>query len=62
MTIRYNGYILSPQKGSPGLTVIAFEGKGGKIPVTLSGAYTSVQLAKNDVDKYLESKACQNKQ
>ena len=31
MTIRYNGYILSPQKGSPGLTVIAFEGKGGKM-------------------------------
>jgi hypothetical protein len=56
MNIRYNGFIISPFKISPGLSVIATEGKGGKIPNCLSGSFTSASKAKEEIDKYLNSK------
>ena len=56
MISKHRGYLISPAKASPSLVTIATEGRGGKIPNSLTGMYTSVGLAKLDIDRYLESK------
>jgi hypothetical protein len=56
MTERYNGFIISPYKVSPRLCQVATEGKGGKIPNVLTGTFTSYLVAKQEIDKYLNSK------
>lgn len=60
MTVSYRGYLISPSKASPGLRYIATEGRGGKIPDCLSGLFTKDSLAKNEIDRYLESKVGKN--
>lgn len=56
MIVKYNGFIISNEKGTPSLFSIATEGKGGKIPNVLTGSYTSTGIAQSYIDRYLESK------
>ena len=54
--MNYKGYLINPSKTAPNLYSITVEGRGGKIPNILEGLYTKRDLAKTDIDKYLESK------
>jgi len=58
--MNYKGYLINPSKTIPNLYSIAVEGRGGKIPNILEGLYTKRDLAKTDIDKYLESKDREN--
>jgi hypothetical protein len=52
----YKGYQIKPHKSVPTSYIVVTDGKGGKIPDMLSGMYTSPAFAKQDVDRYLDSK------
>lgn len=54
MSIEYKGYIIKSFHQSPSLKVVVTSGRGGKIPDTLSGKYTSDALAKAEIDRYLD--------
>ena len=56
MEVIYKGYIIKPAPFSPSLLTVATEGKGGKIPKVLEGAFTSHATVKQVIDAYLESK------
>lgn len=49
----YRGYIITPNPFSPTLYKVATEGRGGKIPSTLEGSFTSVGTVKQQIDSYL---------
>lgn len=48
----YNGYIIKPNPLSPTLWNIAVEGRGGKIPKTMEGSFTTLQYAMDLIDKH----------
>jgi hypothetical protein len=52
----YKGYFIKPSKVSPNLYVVSTEGRGGKIPDSLTGQFTSRGIAMMEIDKYLEKK------
>lgn len=52
----YNGYQIKPHKEIPTCYIVVTDGKGGKIPDILTGLFTSVGIAKDKIDKYLDSK------
>lgn len=52
----YQGYDIKPHKEIPSNYIIVTSGKGGKIPASLEGLFTSVGLAKTLIDRYLEKK------
>ena len=54
--MHYKSYLINPSKTAPNHYQIAVEGRGGKITNILEGLYTKRDLAKTDIDKYLESK------
>lgn len=54
--MNYKGFLINPVKESPGVYGIATEGRGGKIPLILSGHYTTRSLAMKDIDTYMEIK------
>lgn len=51
----YKDYNIVPVKTSPSLYEIKFDGSG-KVAECLHGFYTSVGLAKSQVDSYLEGR------
>lgn len=60
MTIKYKGYLISPVSSGPKLYYIATEGRGGKIPNTMVGSFTSTGFAKQIIDMYIDSNKKQN--
>jgi hypothetical protein len=52
----HRGYYIKPKKEHPYCYVISTIGKGGTIPDSLSGMYTTKTLAKTDIDNYLNNK------
>ena len=56
MRTEYKGYLLTPDKISPTLVRISTVGKGGKIPDSLSGLYTTRTSGHLAIDYYLNSK------
>ena len=52
----YNGYQIKPHKLYPTSWIVVTDGKGGKIPDVLTSLFTSVGIAKNEIDKYLSRK------
>jgi hypothetical protein len=52
----HSGYQIKPHKEVPTCYIIVVDGKGGKIPKTLEGLYTSPTLAMQHIDKYVDSK------
>lgn len=53
MIKEYMGYHIRPNRELPTNYEIYFPGKGGKLPNILTGLFTSVGLAKSNIDKYL---------
>lgn len=51
----YRGYQVKPHKLYPGSLIIALDGKGGTIPKVMGTLYTSRGLAKEAIDKYLDT-------
>jgi len=56
MIIEYKGFQIKPHKELPLSYIVATAGKGGKIPDVLGSHYTTPTYAKQEIDKYLESK------
>ena len=56
MIQNYRGYTIRPAKATPNNLHIHPAGHGGKIPVVLSGLFTSEYEAKRSVDAYLLTK------
>lgn len=54
MTV-YREYIISPNKTSPSLYVVATEGRGGKVPNVLAGSFTTERWAKEAIDRYVDT-------
>ena len=54
--MKYKGYLIMPSKEAPQVYSIATEGRGGKIPNSLGGMYTTRTIAMSDIDRYLETK------
>lgn len=54
--ISYRGYYIKPEPKLPNTFTIVTEGRGGKIPNVLGGLFTSVGIARTNIDKYLNSK------
>ena len=54
--IIYNGYQIKPHAQVPTCYVVVTDGKGGKIPAILEGLFTTPTLAKEVIDRYLETK------
>lgn len=54
--ITYRGYYIKPHKIVPTNYVIVTEGRGGKIPDSMRGLFTSINEAKRVVDFYSERK------
>lgn len=54
--IEYREYQIKAHKEWPSLLVIVTAGKGGKIPNVLDGLFTSVAVAKERIDSYLENR------
>lgn len=52
----YKGYQIKPHKTVPTAYIVVTDGKGGKIPAMLDGMYTTPTFAKQDIDRYLDSK------
>lgn len=52
----YRGYLIKPNGTGPKCYTIATEGRGGKIPASMEGLFTSTGVAKQVIDMYLESK------
>lgn len=49
----YRGYQVKPHKEQPTSYVIVTDGKGGSIPKSLEGLFTSRTIANNTIDHYL---------
>lgn len=56
MIRQHEGYDIKPHKEVPTCYIIVTSGKGGKIPDVLSGLFTTPDIAKATIDKYLETK------
>lgn len=56
----YKGYLIKPSKVSPMNYAVATAGQGGKIPVVLDSLYTSVGVAMQAIDEYLDTKVKRN--
>lgn len=52
----YEGYQIKPHATCPMQYIIVTDGKGGKIPNSLSGVFTSPTRAKEQIDAHLNSK------
>lgn len=52
----YEGYQIKPHKEVPTCYVVVTDGKGGKVPDMLTGLFTTPDIAKGMIDKYLNSK------
>jgi hypothetical protein len=53
----YQGYQIKPHKLYPTSWIVVTDGKGGKIPDVLSSMFTSVGIAKGEIDRYLTKKS-----
>jgi hypothetical protein len=62
MIYKYKGYDIKPHKEFPTSYIIVTEGKGGKIPRVMEGLFTSTGIAKQQIDKYADSKGIVNAQ
>lgn len=60
MEITYKGYIIKPHRQVPTSFCVATAGQGGKIPAVLEGLFTSVGIAKNVIDAYIDTKEVKN--
>lgn len=56
----YKGYLIKPAFKSPTSYCVATAGQGGKIPAVLNGLFTSVGIAKEIIDAYVEEKEVKN--
>ena len=54
--IEHKGYYIKSHKEYPASKIVVTAGVGGKVPVVLSGMFTSGQIAKDAIDFYLASK------
>lgn len=54
--IIYRGYQIKPSPNHPNSLIVVTDGKGGKIPSVLEGMYTHSNVAKRDIDVYLDNK------
>lgn len=54
--IIYKNYQIKPHKTIPTCHIVVTDGKGGKVPDMLTGMYTNTTFAKQDIDRYLDSK------
>lgn len=50
--IKYHDYVIRPIKFMPTSYEVVFDGKG-KVPNILQGAFTSIGIAKDAIDRYL---------
>lgn len=57
----HKGYQVKPHKEHPTCYIVVTAGKGGKIPDCLIGMFTTRVLAKNEIDKYVETKPVKDK-
>lgn len=56
MILIYEGFQVKPHKQNPASYVVVTDGKGGSIPSTLEGLFTSTSIAKRAIDNYLVNK------
>lgn len=56
----YKGFQIKPHKNHPMSYTVATDGKGGKIPAVLDSMFTSVGIAKEIIDTYLNEKGGKN--
>ena len=56
MIREHEGYLIKPHKEVPTCYVVVTAGKGGKIPDVLSGLFTSPEIAKHEINRYVASK------
>jgi hypothetical protein len=56
MIREYKGYQIKPHKEFPLSYIVVTTGKGGKIPEVLNSHFTTPTYAKEQIDKYLDSK------
>lgn len=54
--IKYQDYVIRPNKTYPSSVEIYFPGKGGRLPDVLTGLFTSVGVAKEMIDRYLHNR------
>lgn len=54
--IIYKNYQIKPHKTIPTCYIVVTDGQGGKVPAMLTGMYTNTTFAKQDIDRYLDSK------
>ena len=60
MSIEYEGYLIKPSSLSPKSYVIVTSGRGGKIPDVMNGMFTSIGVAKQLIDSYIEKREATN--
>lgn len=56
MIIEYQNYLIKPHPLNPKSYLIVTSGKGGKIPDVMTGMFTSIGIAKQLIDSYIEKK------
>lgn len=56
MIREYKGFHIKPHKDFPLSYIVVTAGKGGKIPDVLTSHYTTPTYAKEQIDKYLDTK------
>lgn len=56
MIREYEGYQIKPHKEVPTCYIVVTAGKGGKIPDCLGGLFTTPEIAKQEINRYLDSK------
>ena len=54
--IKYRDYQIKPHREMANHVIVVTDGKGGKIPMVLDGMFTSATVAKEHIDRYLETK------
>lgn len=54
--VLYKGYQVKVDKNNPNSWIVVTDGKGGKIPNSLTGHYTTPSIAMSHIDLYLDSK------
>lgn len=54
--IIYRGFQVKPMPEHPTILIVVTDGKGGKIPSVLSGMYTHFNVAKREIDSYLDNR------
>ncbi len=56
MIYEYRGYQIKPHRELPNSLIVVTSGRGGKIPNALAGMFTSLGIAKREIDSYLEKR------